>query len=488
MPADASKIMDSAPYSAARWGFLVQPLDGGEPVFSQSPGLLTAMGSTTKLFTVGTWLDTVGLEDTQTTPVYSVGDGVVLVASGDLTMGARDAASGTLGYGIPPQPDANGLPGAKPAPGDPLTGLDDLARQVVDSGRTEIAGDVVIDDRLFELWDTSGGPISPIVINDNLLGIVATPGEPDEPATLELHPETAAFTIENQTTTVAAGQDSSISIDPAQTDTEGDAIGTTLVVSGQIAADADPQFNVYDVPDPARYARTLFIEALTRAGATVAADPTGTNSTEGLPAFGSYPQSDGLGAIVSPPTGETATLIWKISHNYGANLAVCLLAVTAGSTECTDGLAAVHDRLGDLDLTNNEVWILNGAGEEFSSTTPQAVVTWLTWLRGLEWGDQLSAMLPILGEDGSLSLFQTDGPATGQVQAKTGTWAGVDPSTGMLLMPAAALAGFMQDADGNEYVFGLYMANATFGNPAKAIFTSAGNIADVAAAFQQDLG
>ncbi|MCH7945978.1 MAG: peptide-methionine (R)-S-oxide reductase, partial [Armatimonadetes bacterium] len=240
------------------------------------------------------------------------------------------------------------------------------------------------------------------------LGIVATPGEPDEPATLELHPETAAFTIENQTTTVAAGQDSSISIDPAQTDTEGDAIGTTLVVSGQIAADADPQFNVYDVPDPARYARTLFIEALTRAGATVAADPTGTNSTEGLPAFGSYPQSDGLGAIVSPPTGETATLIWKISHNYGANLAVCLLAVTAGSTECTDGLAAVHDRLGDLDLTNNEVWILNGAGEEFSSTTPRAVVTWLTWLRGLEWGDQLSAMLPILGEDGSLSLFQTD--------------------------------------------------------------------------------
>ena len=46
--------------------------------------------------------------------------------------------------------DANALPGiATLTPEDPLAGLDDLAAQIAASGIRRVAGDVVIDDRLW---------------------------------------------------------------------------------------------------------------------------------------------------------------------------------------------------------------------------------------------------------------------------------------------------------------------------------------------------
>ena len=138
LPAAALEIIDSDDYASAQWTLQVVPLDGGDPVYEMSPDAISAMASNTKLYTVGTWLDVYGAEHTIETPVYGLGtvtdgalDGdLVLRAMGDLVMGSRNAGSGELGYSVPPQPDANGLPGAQPAPGDPLAGLDDLAEQV----------------------------------------------------------------------------------------------------------------------------------------------------------------------------------------------------------------------------------------------------------------------------------------------------------------------------------------------------------------------
>jgi D-alanyl-D-alanine carboxypeptidase len=96
-------------------------------------------------------------------------------------------------------------------------------------------------------------------------------------------------------------------------------------------------------------------------------------------------------------------------------------------------------------------------------------------------------MLPILGVDGSLKLFQTDTAVTGKVQAKTGTYAGLETGSEKLLVPAQTLAGLMQGADGQEDVFGHYSSGGTFDDPWKGILKSANNVADVAAAFQESL-
>jgi len=492
LPQAVQDAMSASGFENARWSLQVAPVGGGDAVYSLDADAISGMGSNMKLYSVGTWVDVYGPDATLETPVYGLGSvsggtlggDLVLRASGDLVMGGRNAGSGELGYSVPPQPDANGLPGAKPAPGDPLAGLNDLAEQVAASGVTSIDGDVVIDDRLFETWVTYDVEISPIVINDNLVAVVSTPGSEGEPATLEMIPETSAFTLVDDVETAAAGGDTSVDIEP-QLDADGQPTNT-LVVSGTIAADSDPLLNVYDVPDPASYARTLFIEALERAGVTTTADPAAVNDATVLPAADTYADDAQLASIDSPPISEIATLIWKISHNYGANLTVCLLAVKEGSTDCDDGFAPIRERTDDLGIEPSDVWMLNGAGADFSSTTPEAMVTWLKWMHSLEWGDQLTEMLPILGTDGSLTLAQTDSPAKGKVQAKTGTWAGVDPGTGALLVPGQALAGFMESDGGDLYAFGLYMNGGTFSDPS-AIIDVLDGVAAVAAELQQDL-
>ena len=496
LPADAVAIMESDDYANAQWTLLVAPVEGGDPTYQLNPAVVGTMASNTKLYSVGTWLDVYGADHTITTPVFGLGevsdgalDGpLVLRAMGDLVMGSRNAGdgSGELAYSVPPQGDANGLPGAKPAPGDPLAGLDELAAQVADAGVTSVTGDVVIDDRLFEQWETPRPlEISPIIINDNLLSMVTSPAEDGEPATVETIPETEAFTVDVQVETVAAGGDTSIDFAPVL-DADGEPTNV-IELTGTIAADADPVLRVYEVPEPADYARTLFIEALERAGVSVQVDPLAPNDVAGLPSADEY-TADGerLAALESPPISEMATLIFKISHNYGADLTVCLLAVEEGSTDCEDGFAPIRERIDDLGIGVGEVWMLDGSGSSYASTTPEAMVTWLQWLHTLDFGDQLPEMLPILATDGSLSLAQPGGPATGKVQAKTGTYAGLDPSTGRLVMLDQSLAGFLEADDGSMYAFALYMHGASFDSPDQIIGVL-DDIAGVAAAIQQSL-
>jgi serine-type D-Ala-D-Ala carboxypeptidase/endopeptidase (penicillin-binding protein 4) len=487
LPPGVREVMAQPAYQSARWGIHVARLDTGEVAYSLAGGDLAASGSTGKLFSVGGWLDVFGPEHTVATPVYAVGtrDGgtlagdLVLVAAGDLVLGGRDAATGTLAYRIPPQTVANGIPGAKPAPGDPLAGLDALAGQVAASGITAVAGDVLVDDRLWETWDTADGPISPMVVNDNLLDVLANPTSPGQPARLEIIPQTAAYQVENRMRTVEPGGETTMELTPGP--------DHTLVATGTIAADAEPRLSVHSVEDPASYGRTLFIEALDRAGISVNTDPLAANRTGGLPAPGSYPAGDQVASLTSPTFEAMATLILKISHNVGADMTVCLLAVHTGSRDCTAGLAPIRERIAALGIDAGDVWLLDGAGGSFSSVTPEAVVSWLDWLRDRPWGDRVPDMLPILGVDGSLALSGTDSPARGKIQAKTGTYAGVDPGTGRLLMPGETLAGYLEADDGTAYVFGVYMINASFADPVAGILQVGDDLAAVAAALQQAL-
>lgn len=491
-PPAALEIMNGDDFAAARWSLLVEPVEGGEPVYAINEDIVTPMASVTKVYSVGTWLDVVGPDHRIETPVHAVGlvtDGVldgdlVLRAMGDTIMGGRNAETGVIGYGAPPQESANAVPGARPAPGDALAGLDSLAKQVAESGVTSVDGRVLIDDRLFEPYATDRLVLSPIAINDNLLAVVTTPTGDGQAAAIETIPQTAAFEIVNETQTVADGEETGLRIENLR-----DANGSptnTLVVSGQIAADSDERLNVYPVEDPASFARTLFIEALERQGVAVTADPLAVNDASDLVSADEYTSDTPLGTIESATAEAIATFILKTSNNFSADLTVCLLAVNAGSTDCYDGFDSIRTRLDDLGIAPGDVWLFDGSGSGAASTTPRAILTWSQWLYSHEWGERLSEILPILGVDGSLARSEIDTPSTGRVQAKTGTWALLDESTLRLVVPTQALAGFMDAADGKVYAFSLFMNGASFETP-DGILDSSDTVARVAAAIQQEL-
>src|SRR5262249_51263057 len=145
------------------------------------------------------------------TPVYRRGNvekgvlngDLVLVAGGDLTLGGRTRADGTLAFKDHDHIYAGYLSTqTELTDTDPLAGLNHLARQVKAAGIAAVSGDVLIDDRLFQREGGSGsGPriVTPIVVNDNIVDVTVTPGASGgDPATIKVRPETALYTVESK--------------------------------------------------------------------------------------------------------------------------------------------------------------------------------------------------------------------------------------------------------------------------------------------------
>lgn len=263
-------LMATPPFDQGIWGLQVNDVATGEKLFGLNTDRQFQAASTTKNFTTAATLDALGKNHRFRTPVVHTGrvsrSGVlrgklVLEASGDLTMGGREKPDGSVDYTGFDHSDSNEVPGpATLTPQDPLAGLNDLARQVKRSGIDRVRGDVVIDDRLWKQQLVNHEVISPIIINDNMIDISMTPTTPGEPVETTTRPATAAYEIDVQARTVAAGQPLAVHV--------GEVHHGKVVVSGQIPVDADPHsvVQVLRVPRPAYFARSLFFDALRRAG------------------------------------------------------------------------------------------------------------------------------------------------------------------------------------------------------------------------------
>jgi serine-type D-Ala-D-Ala carboxypeptidase/endopeptidase (penicillin-binding protein 4) len=357
-------------YKPADWGYSVLDQESGEVIAAQNADHMFDPGSTMKTYSVSTALRLYGGNYQFKTPVYRAGTvsgdslngNLVLVGSGDLSFGLREQPDGTLYYENLPDLDQSyayvPVPGAVEPPGNPLAGLDELASQVRASGITHVNGDVAIDDRLFTPYNGfPDGLISPIWVNENLISILVTPGSAaGQPTSISWRPMTASYTVDNQATTVAATETTSLEVSEP---TPGH-----LVVTGKIAVSPKPTLVVEEIKDPAAFARTAFIEALQRAGVSVTATPTGPNPATLVPAKDSYQPADKVGEHVSATLAQYANLIMKVSYNRGADLMACLSAVKVNSTDCTMGVAAEVDTFTGLGVSKTSAFPFDGAGSD----------------------------------------------------------------------------------------------------------------------------
>jgi serine-type D-Ala-D-Ala carboxypeptidase/endopeptidase (penicillin-binding protein 4) len=105
-----------------------------------------------------------------------------------------------------------------------------------------------------------------------------------------------------------------------------------------------------------------------------------------------------VAAYVSPPYSEYAKLILKVSHNLGANLGICLLAVDAGSADCNAGFPLMQDFLTGARVDVTQLTMADGrGGDPADRATPQTVTQILRyWTRQKDF-DAFRACLPILG-------------------------------------------------------------------------------------------
>jgi len=469
-------VMQKPRYADATWCLRVIDFETGEAIYDLNPNLLAFTGSVRKTYSVGLALNELGSDHTFKTPIYRQGDitegvlagDLILVADGDLTMGGRNTPQGTVAFTSFDHTEANSLGSAILTEPDPLQGIDELAAEVAASGITVVDGDVIVDDRLFDLFRVPNGNvlITPMLINDNLVDITIIPTEPGQPAIVDWRPKSAAFGVEANVTTGPA--DGQLQLTFTGSEIPG-CIGTPGckgTVTGQIPAGYKPALPGVDtlvrtlsIQDPASYARIVLIEALERAGVEVTAETIAVNPAEKLPPQNSYAADDKVAEFVSLPYSEYSKLILKVSHNLGANLSLMLFGLTQGARTIDTALAAERETLiNDFGINGSDFnFPTNGSGSPDSQATPSATVKLLREMGSRDVFASYFNSFPILGVDGSLAAVGVDPPnpviepAIGRVYAKTGT------TVLGTFFKAQVFAGYIDAKSGRRLVYALYV-------------------------------
>jgi D-alanyl-D-alanine carboxypeptidase len=475
VPPEIGKIMQGPRYQGATWGLEAIDLQSGQPVASLGSNDLFFTGSVRKLFSVGLTLNALGPDHRFVTRVYADGDvtkegvlqgNLVLVASGDLTLGGRTTPEGAIAFTDFDHTEANSLGSAILTKTDPLAGIAELARQIAGSGLKRVEGEVIVDDRLFDRFRVPNGNvlITPIVINDNLIDVTIVPTEPGKPAKVDWGPQTKAFRVEAKVTTVAAGEPKQLELEISPDDPS---VG---IVKGQIPVGYTPDLpgvpslvQTFAIEDPSAFARTALIEALQQAGVVVSAKAVGPNPAEKLPTAGSYAPDTKRAELVSLPYAQYARLILKVSHNLGANLSLMLFGLTQDARTIGSALAAERQTLtGAYGLPSEGFnFPTNGSGSPDSQATPEAVTKLLAAMRATKAGQVYFDALPVLGVDGSLATIGKNPPdpvivpAFGHVYAKTGTTVAKDT------LKAQVFAGYIDGKSGARLAYVVYVNNVS---------------------------
>ena len=479
-------VLDEPAYRNAHWGLLFVDLKSGETIYEHNRHKLFAPASVTKVFSTSAALDTFGAEHRFRTPVFARGEieggklkgDLVLRASGDPTLGGRTNDKGEIAFTDSDHTYANWSGDAGITPQDPLTGLNELARQVRESGITHVSGDVFVDARLFENAEGSGsGPkqVSPIIVNDNVIDLVLKPGEVGKQAEITWRPHCSVVRVEARVETIAAGG-------KLETFVSEQADGL-ITITGKIPVDRPPSVKIHEVTDAAGWARSLFIEALARAGVSVDSKPSLKHPACSLPTMSGYAEHKQVAELVSLPFAENIKLILKVSHNLHASELPLLLAANQGKKSLADGMKLQREFLVRIGLDVDTISFGGGAGGARADyVTPHATVQLLQYLSTRQDFAAFERALPIMGVDGTLAkTVKPDSVVKNKVHAKTGTlvWDNVLNDRG--LITAKALAGYMTTANGQRLAFAAFVngVHARDGVDSKRVGSDLGRICEI---------
>jgi D-alanyl-D-alanine carboxypeptidase len=478
---DIKTIMDKPHYKGAIWGLRVVDVDTGQTLVDLKPHHQFFIGSVRKVFTVGELMDQIGPDHRFNTPVYRSGPvnhrgvlwgDLILVASGDLTMGGRTNPDGTIAFTNFDHNEADSLGNAELTKPNPLAGYAELAHQIAKSGIKEVTGDVVIDDRLFQPYlFRKQFKVRPIFVNDDVVDVIVNPRDVGDHAQVSHRPRSAALAVDNDVMMKPAGTDFSVS---ASTPMCIGRPGCTATIAGDLPVgfvppltDRYPLIRTFRITDPSSYARAVLIEQLRAVGVKVDAPTVEPNPTRLLPAKNCYEQKMRVAELRGLPYAEDARLINKVSYNIGADTSLLLYGVTQGADNMKSALAAEQNNLkANYGINPGEYSFFDGSGGEETTAINKAVTQMLSDMRSRSAFPQYFATLPIMAVDGSLGFvtdFESDktlAPAKGHVHAKPGSF--VENTSEGPTIRGQAFAGYIHAKSGKHLVYQLVVNNVPF--------------------------
>jgi N-acyl-D-amino-acid deacylase len=442
-------------------------LDRGQVIYQLNADKLMVPGSTTKLVTEGTLLELLGSDYRFHTRVYRTGEikkngtiegDIVLVASGDPNLSGRIQRDGALAFENMDHSyggeDSKGL-------GDPLFVIRQLAQQIADKGVKRVRGRVLVDISLFPEGQRELGTnvvISPIVVNDNVIDVIASPGDREGAAVnLQISPKTAYVQFLNKATTGKADSKADLNFTDEKVNSDRT---RTVTVSGSLPLGKPYGMNSYPVPEPNRFAATVLTEALREKGVKINLD-LNASPPDFKQLSPQYTPDKVLAEHTSPPLKQDVKITLKVSQNLHASMAPFLLGTLFAHKDKEfeqAGFDAEREFLQKAGLDLASASQTDGAGGN-AFFTPDFMVRYLLFMsRQKDFADFKNG-LPILGKDGTLYKIQVNSPAAGHVRAKTGTYDVYDALNKNLMVTGKGLAGYMETASGEHLIVAAYANN-----------------------------
>ena len=426
------------------WGLLIVDAQTGETLFEKNADSYFVPASNMKLFTTALALAKLGPDYKFHTTIETRGtispDGklagdVVLVGRGDPNLSNRK-----FPFDLKEEFD-----------GPPEKALVELADALVARGVKEISGDVVGDDSYFPrerypngweiddmVWEY-GAAISAIVVDDNTVAVLLTPGEKaGDPVQATVTPLTPDFTLQNDVTTAEPGLKSDLTLtrEPG---------ANLVVVRGTLPAKTTPRKLVLAIEEPAQHAASLLAALLAERGVKLG----GKTRAVHAPETDTTPRTV-LAEHVSVPLGDSVKLVNKISQNLHTEMLLRTAARQSGLWSTPEEmLKTPQDFYALAGIAPEDVIQTDGSGlSRHDMVTPRAIVTLLKYTQKQTWFAPYYASLPVAGVDGSLQDRMKSTLAAGRIHAKTGS-----------VEHVRTLSGFAETLSGRRLIFSFLSNN-----------------------------
>ncbi|WP_404713943.1 D-alanyl-D-alanine carboxypeptidase/D-alanyl-D-alanine-endopeptidase [Sphingomonas sp. MMS24-J13] len=458
-----ASIRDRPEFVHSFFGVEIYSIDRKKVLYAYNGDKLFQTGSTAKALTEGTSLELLGPDFRFHTPVYRTGPvvngvlkgNILLVGSGDPNLSNRLQPDGTLAFAD--EDHSYGGFESRLLPGDPALPLAKLAEQIAGAGIKRIEGHILIDISLFDEGGREMGTgvvRSPVVVNDNVVDLVVSPGAENGPAILKPSLAIPYLRFVNLVTTGGKGSDTAFS--RRETSLPDGTIEITL--SGHIPSDKGSYVYPYPVASPSRFAAALFAARLADHGVSVVVP--GGPKPAGDAFKSSYAPTNKLAEWVSAPLREDVKVTLQTSQNLHASTMPFvwggILAPGAGPADYR-GFALERAMLKKAGVDASGIVQANGEGSALFS--PDFIARFLAFMAGRPTYQLYHDSLPVLGRRGTLKDILPDSPAAGHVFAKTGTHMGINPLADGLIVNAKALAGYTTTPSGENVAIAIYLNN-----------------------------
>jgi len=431
-------LVESAPIAVRGvTGIHVVDLATGAPVYSYNENQLLLPASNMKLFTAALALARLGPGYRfETKLVREASGAVALIGAGDPTMSGRAYPYDTQ---------------SKPL--STLHAMEELADQAVAAGLRRVDGDIVGDDRRY-LWSPYppswtaddvqheyGAPVSALALNDNTVTITVRPGAgTGDLARIEVDPPIEYFRIDNRVATVNVNGTGTLRVTRVP--------GTRqLLLAGTINARTAALREIVAVDDPALFAAHALYNALLRRGVTVHGRPVARHQ------LGQVSARDEVAVLAtrqSPPLTEILRTTIKVSQNLHAEMLLREVGYATqqqGTVEA--GLREMRAFLTELRIVPSAFVSEDASGlARNDEVTPRAVTQLLNLMNAGEQRDLWRSLLPVGGQDGTLSNRLCCAADTAAIRAKTGS-----------LSRAVALSGYADGPQNGHLAFSILVNN-----------------------------